>query len=122
MQSIEFRVRFDQTRTGISFPSIELSREAADAAGRNLELVTDSYSRGLVSIIELLDAQNAARVAEQAAQNSVYDFFIDLMELQRAAGNFGFLKSERERDELFERLDSFMVEELLHRHGTRGER
>ena len=41
--------------------------EAADAAAKTLEVVTDAYARGAISILELLDAQNAALVTEEAA-------------------------------------------------------
>ena len=34
---------------------------------KNLDLVTDAYSRGIKSIIELLDAQNQSLVASQTA-------------------------------------------------------
>jgi hypothetical protein len=45
---------------GASFNSIELSQAAADAALKSLDLVSDSYVTGAVSITELLDAQAAA--------------------------------------------------------------
>ena len=74
--------------TRASYPSINLSRDALDAAKNNLQLVTDSYVQGIKSIIDLLDAQNQALNAELAAANAVYDFLIDLMGLQRSIGTF----------------------------------
>ena len=76
-----------------------------------LELITDEYSRGAVSIVDLLDAQNASLVADQAASNAEYDFLFDLMGLQRAANSFGFFLSEDERELWFERLEVFYVAE-----------
>ena len=77
------------------------------AARKNLELVTRQYARGIAPIIDLLDAQNASFQADQLAANSVYDFLIDVMFLQRAAANFNFFTSEAERDEFFQRLDAY---------------
>ena len=71
---------------------ITLSEDAAIAAARNLELVEDAYGRGTVSIIELLDAQNAAILAEEGAANAVYDFLLDLMEVERAMKHVGVLR------------------------------
>jgi outer membrane protein TolC/ABC-type uncharacterized transport system substrate-binding protein len=106
-QAIELRVRVAMAQVGATYPSIELTRQAADAANRNLELVTDSYSRGVLPIINLLDAQNAAVVADLSASNAKYDFLIDLMELQRAANNFAFLYSDAERRDWFRRLTAY---------------
>jgi outer membrane protein TolC len=104
---IEQRIRSALQQARASRSGIRLSREGAEAARKNLELVTDAYSRGVVSIIELLDAQNAALAADQAAANAVYDFFIDLMEVQRSVGSFDFFLSDEEKDRWFERLEVF---------------
>lgn len=109
-QTIEARIRLAMTRAGTTYPAISLSREAADASAKNLELVTDSYSRGAVSIIDLLDAQNAALVAEQVASNAVYNFLIDLMEVQRSANSIGFLMSQQHRNEFYQRLTRYFAE------------
>jgi outer membrane protein len=85
--------------TRVAYPGIQLSREAAEAARKNLELVTDSYERGIKSIIDLLDAQNQALVSNQRAANSGYDFLVTLMRLQRAIGKFDFLLTDEEREE-----------------------
>ena len=89
---------------------IDLSRKAAAAAGRNLELVTDAYARGAVSIIDLLDAQNAALLAELGAANAVYDFLIVLMEVERSAGRFDFFMTDADREAWLERLRRYLQE------------
>ena len=108
-ESIELRIRAVLYRITSTFPSIELAQEAAAAAGKNLELVTASYSRGVVSVIDLIDAQNAALVSEAAAANAVYDFLLDLMELQRATNAFDFFRSEAGREAWFERLEAYFT-------------
>ena len=58
-----------------------------------------------MSILDLLDAQNVALNAELLEANSVYDFFIDLMEVQRAANRFDFFLGPAEREAWYERLE-----------------
>jgi outer membrane protein TolC len=70
--------------------------------------VGDAYSRGTVSIIDLLDAQNAALVADQVAANAVYDFLIDLIEVQRASGQLDFLRTPAERSAWLERAETYI--------------
>ena len=80
----------------------------ATAAKKNLDLVTDAYSRGAVSILDLLDAQNAALIAEETATNAVFDFLIDLMNLQRSLGGFDFFLDEQGLDGWLERLQHYI--------------
>ena len=91
---------------------IGLAQEAAAAAGKNLALVTEAYARGAISIIDLLDAQNAALNAEELATNSVYDFLIDLLEVERAANRIEILGTPETAKAFFERLESY-----FHGHG-----
>ena len=106
-ERIEQRIRSALHDAGSSHPAIRLSRQASNAANQNLELVIDAYSRGVVDIIQLLDAQNAALTADLGAENAIYDFLIDFMEIQRAIGNFDIFMSLEEREAWFKRLDIF---------------
>ena len=67
-------------RAAASIAGIGFAEDAADAARRNLALVTDAYEEGVLSILDLIDAQNAALVAEQESATAVYDYLIDLMD------------------------------------------
>jgi len=104
---IEQSVRANFHLAGASYAAIQQSRLAAEASGKNLELVVDSYSQGAISIIELLDAQNAALLAEEAASNAVYDFLVDLMQVQRAIGKFDIFQTDQDRDAFYDRLDVY---------------
>jgi len=106
---IEQRIRATLHRIGASYPSIQLAKDAAIAANKNLDIVTDAYSRGAVSILDLLDAQNAALVAEESATNAVFDFLIDLMNLQRSLGGFDFFLDEQGLDGWLERLRNYIA-------------
>ena len=107
---LEQRTRTALHLAGASWAGIEFSRDAAEAAHKNLELVTDGYSRGLVSITDLLEAQNAALVADQVASQARYQFFIDIIEVFRAAGRFYFLEEYQARLEVSSRLNKFFEE------------
>ena len=107
---VEQRVRSAMHEMGASWAAIGLAREAAEAARNNFDLVRDSYARGVVSILDLLDAQNQALVAELVAANEVYRFVIDLMEVQRAAGRYDFFATSEERDDFFDRLEAFVAD------------
>ena len=67
----------------------------------------DAYARGAVSILVLLDAQNAALVAEQVAENAIYDFMIDQMGVERAVGKFYLQMDETEAQDFVQRLEAF---------------
>ena len=107
-ERIEQRIRVALHDIGASYPSIQLSKNAATAAKKNLDLVTEAYSRGAVSILDLLDAQNAALVAEETATNAVFDFLIDLMNLQRGACGFDFFRDEQGLDSWLGRLKRYI--------------
>ena len=110
-QRVEQRVRSVLHKTGASFAGIDLSRDAAEAARRNLELVTDSYRQGVINIITLLDAQNRALVASLVAANAVFDYLVDLMGVQRAVGRFDYFRSAQDRLAFIEQMDAFFRSE-----------
>ncbi len=96
--------------TRASYPSINLSRDAVDAARRNLLLVTDSYVQGIKSIIDLLDAQNQALNAELDAANAVYNFLVDFMGVQRSMGTFFTFLPTEERDLWIAQVKEYLQE------------
>ena len=60
----------------------------------------------------LIDAQNAALVAQLSSANASYQFLLDLMEVQRAIGFFDFFVDPAEKEAWFQRLDAFATEYL----------
>jgi len=107
-ERIEQRIRFNQHQISASYPSIQLSKDGSTAAKKNLNLVSEAYSRGVVSILDLLDAQNAALIADEAAANAVFDFLVDLMNLQHSLGRFDFFVDDSSLDDLFDRLKVYI--------------
>lgn len=79
-----------------------------EAANQTLKIVTDSYSRGAVPILFLLDAQAAALNAQQVSANALYDFFISYMQLQRATGQYNVLLTDDEREAFIRDINEFV--------------
>ena len=94
-----------------SYSSIELSKDAADAADASLSLVTDSYSRGAVSITDLIDAQNAALSADLDAAVSLYRFITDFMNLLRAQSNFELIMDPQAWQDWLDALERYYREQ-----------
>ncbi len=90
-QQLEQSIRASAHIVSARYARIDLSRESAEAARKNLELVTDAYASGTLSILDLLDAQNQSLSAELSASNAVYDFVAGAVDLQRAGANYSFL-------------------------------
>ncbi len=109
-ERIATRIRTALYEAGASFANIDLARQAAEAAQRNYQLVLDAYRQGAVSILDVLDAQTTALNANLDAANAVYVYLIDLMEMQRAVGQFDFFLSGSGRQAWFEKLDAFFRE------------
>lgn len=95
--------------------NIRLSKQAAEAGRKSLELVRDSYEKGLVSIVELLDAQNAAQIAELAEANAVYEYFTSYLNLERSMGRFMFLTPMSVQKDFFDRFETFYHERRTQR-------
>lgn len=106
---IDQRVRSALHKAGASYAGIEQSQKAAEAANKSLDLVTDAYSQSVVSIIELIDAQNAALIASLGAANAVFDFLIDFFEVERSVGQFSFFRTSEEQAQLNQRLKAYFV-------------
>ena len=104
--SIEQGIRANLHAVQSTFPSIELAQVAAEAARKNLDLIQDNYNRGTVTIIELLDARDASLNADLSANDAIYNFLIDLMNLQRSTAGFDFFLDQASLDALAEKLKS----------------
>ena len=109
-ERIEQRIRAALHMTRGALTAIRLSRDAANAAQANLDVVRDAYSRGTVSILDLLDAQNAALVAELRAATGVHDFLLSLMEVERSAARFDFFLTAQDQADWITRVERYFAE------------
>jgi outer membrane protein TolC len=103
-ERVEEQIRNQLHAARAAQAQIALTATAAEASGKNFDLVSDDYARGTVTVIELLDAQDTALAASAGAAESLYNFLITIMSVQRAAGEFDFLLTPEARDELVARM------------------
>ncbi len=90
-EQIEQEIRNQMHFAQADYARITYTHEAADASRKNFDLVSDAYARGTVSYIELLDAQETSLTASAASSDSLYNFLITIMAVQRAVGRYEFL-------------------------------
>jgi outer membrane protein TolC/ABC-type uncharacterized transport system substrate-binding protein len=89
------------------YETLGLSKQAAKAAGKSLEITQDEYRQGKTSVVGLLDAQNAATNADLASANAVYDYLMGIMTLERKNGRFISFSSTHEQHRLMEEINSY---------------
>jgi len=110
-ERIEQSVRNSVFLAASSRLAIDLARQSAEAAAKNLELVADNYTLGRVSLVDLLDAQTNALNSELAAADAVNNYLIDLMRVERAVGQFTFFVAEDEREQWIAELEAFAAQQ-----------
>ncbi|MCP4155099.1 MAG: TolC family protein [bacterium] len=108
-EQLEQRIRSTIRLVGTSNAKIRPAKKAAAAAAKTLELVTDAYSRGAVSILELIDAQNASLVAGRGAANALYDFMVDLFTAQRATNQLDFLVRPEKQVRILSEFEAYLA-------------
>jgi len=101
---VERRTRTSLRRVESSFPRIRFSEQAAEAATASLVIVQDKYAEGIVNVTDLLSAQTGKFTSDRLVVVSVYDFLLDLIELQRALSWFEAEKTAGERGALADRV------------------
>lgn len=107
-EQLETRARIALHSAAGTYPAIEFSEEAARAASENLNLVTDAYRRGTVSVTELIDAQNAALAASLRAADARYAYMADAVDVLRAYGDFGLLLDPGSTELWFQQVESYI--------------
>lgn len=107
-EEIEEKIRVSIYDAITSFAAIDLSKVSSASAHKNLNLISDAYAKGTRPIIDLLDAQHQALVADLITANAIYDFLIDLLRVQRAVGRFDFFMTEKEKEKWKMEFDQFL--------------
>ena len=94
-----------------SYQELALVRQAADAAHRNYETVSQAYSRGMATIIQLIDAQNTRVRTETLASGAFYQYLLDYIKIERLQGKFFFLEQEAEKDRYRNRMLDYLTKQ-----------
>ena len=103
-QLVEQRIRTSLSQLDNSINSIDHTRDAAEASRKNLEVVQDKYSQGLVNVTDLLEAQNQSFQADQNEAVAKYKFLLDLVEFQRSISWFEAFQTEEARQKFLESI------------------
>jgi len=106
-QRIEQNVRTQLQFARASLAIVTETDSAAETARKSLELVTEAYGQGLVSVVDLLEAQTSALLSERAVANAVYDYLINLKRVERAVGHFEVTATPEERGAFVRLLDEY---------------
>lgn len=104
---IEQQVRSELENIRASYRNVTLTKDAEAAAVKNFDLIQDSYSKGVVTITQLLDAQNAAISAQLNSANAVYIFLSDLLNMERATGAYYMLMTDEQKAAYVDELKLF---------------
>ena len=107
---LELQVRVNLETLGAAYSGVQLYQEAASAAKKNFEIAQQSYQQGLISVIQLIDAQKATLQTEIAATNAIYQFINDFFAVERATGIYIFLLPPNEQNAFFERFTNFVMQ------------
>jgi outer membrane protein len=105
--AIDARARSVLARITSSYPAIALSREAAAAAQENYSKVADAYARGVVSITDLLSAQDASLSAGLAQAQATFTFLIDFTDTLRVSNSFDVLLDPQTREPWYDTVDTW---------------
>jgi len=87
------------------------TKESAEAASKNLELVGDFYAQGTISISDLLDARTNSISADQVEIAARYSYLRSLVGLERSTGEYFVMMDDLTKGAKLERMESYLKSE-----------
>jgi len=109
VDAVDARARSVLARITSSYPAIGLSREAAAAALDNYTKVADGYARGVVSITDLISAQDASLNSELSQAQATFTFLIDFTDTLRVSNSFDVLLDPQTREPWYSTVDAWFT-------------
>lgn len=106
-QNVEMNVRIQVSNLVNATTNMEFSKISAEKSQLNFEIVQDSYKKGQVSIVQLLDAQKAAIQTKLAYNNSIYNYLNTFINLENSIGYYSMLLTDTERNNIQQRFLEF---------------
>jgi outer membrane protein TolC len=107
VDAVDARAQSVLARIPSSYPAIALAREAAAAAHENYTKVADAYARGVVSITDLISAQDASLNAELSQAQATFTFLIDFADTLRVSNTFDVLLDPQTREPWYNTVDTW---------------
>jgi outer membrane protein len=111
LNKLETGIRSNVQFLQASYREMELSENAARAAGENFHTIQDAYAQGMVNVAQLTDAQSVMIRTRQMALASRYQYILDYIKTERLQGKFFFLEDESEKAQYTNRLLNYLTEE-----------
>ncbi len=108
---IEMNVRSVVNRAISKYFMIEKSYKAMFAEAENYQMVKAGYLKGEVPIMQIVDAQNLYMKAKVEAMNSQYDFFKELIWVQRGLVSVNWTKPLEEAKSFIKRIPEVLPAE-----------
>lgn len=106
-EALEARTRLALQRASGTYPAIAPAEDARSAAADNLRIVTDEYSQGAASVTELVDAQNAANVANLRFEDTRYAALIDIIDVFRSSADFSIFLDPGSVSTWYQRVNDY---------------
>ncbi len=107
-QRIEQNVRVQLQFARASLGVVRESETAARTAQESLELVTEAYGQGLVTVVNLLEAQTNALLSSRNVTNAIFDYLINLKRVERAVGQFEAFSTPAEQINFVRQLEEYI--------------
>jgi outer membrane protein TolC len=92
-QSLSQSIRSAFAQASGSFQTVGFVIRQVAAAQRSFELADASYTLGIATILDLLDAQSQLLAAELALANATYGFLEDLVAAERQISFYAFVET-----------------------------
>ncbi|MEL6675733.1 MAG: TolC family protein [Bacteroidota bacterium] len=108
-QNLDLQVRSNTLSLLNASTDIYYSNISRQNMARNFELVQNNYQQGQVSIVQLIDAQQASLNAKQAYAISVYNFIQANIRVEYSIGFFSMLASEEALQAFDTRLKEYFL-------------
>jgi outer membrane protein TolC len=105
---VEQKVRTALVQLETAYASAKRALRAAEAAQQTLDVTEAAYREGTSSLIDLIDAQNAAVVTREEAATTAYEVLHQWVAVQRAGGSFRPLRTPQEQAAFEERLNAML--------------
>ncbi|MDB6043928.1 MAG: periplasmic substrate-binding protein and efflux pump, family, outer membrane protein [Gammaproteobacteria bacterium] len=107
VDAVDARARSVLARITSSYPAIALSHEAAAAAHENYAQAADAYARGVISITDLISAQDASLNAGLSQAQATFTFLIDFADTLRVSNSFAVLLDPQTREPWYDSVDAW---------------
>lgn len=98
-ENMETNIRSAVYQVTDKIANLELSKVSEESSREGWELTQESYQRGAIDRVELIDAQTNYISSQLASASAVYQFFLSALALERQIGYFFLMHSEEENDQ-----------------------